>query len=83
MIKIYGITRQQMIEQEVGLPILWDNGDSEYIFCSESLVIEELPDTHEGMGEDDGYTQRVSIASRIGRMVGIDYQDFVKEIPND
>ena len=76
---VYGITRQQMIEQEVGLPILWDNGESEYIFCSDSVVIEELPDTHEGMGEDDGYTQRVSINGRIGRLVGADYQDFCGE----
>ena len=76
---VYGITRQQMIEQEVGLPILWDNGKSEYIFCSDSLVIEELLDTHEGMGEGDGYTQRVSINGRIGRMVGADYQDFCGE----
>ena len=81
---MYGISRKQMIEQEVGLSFMWDDGVEEWLFCSDTLIIEGLNDTHEEMGWDDGYTQRVSVTDsskgikkRLGRMVGADYEDFV------
>jgi len=93
MSEMYGISRKQMIKQEVGLAILWDGdaspwdgGPEEWLTCSDTLIIEGLNDTHEGMGEADGYTKRVSVTDsskgikdRIGRMVNADYEDFVEE----
>jgi hypothetical protein len=81
---MYGISRKQMIKQGIGLPVIWDDGVEEWLLCSDTLIIEGLNDTHEGMGEDDGYTCRVSVTDsskgikeRLGRIVGADYQDFM------
>ena len=70
MSEVYGLSRKQMIEQEVGLSILWDGdvpswdgGPEEWLICSDTLIIEGLNDTHEGMGEADGYTKRVSVTA--------------------
>ena len=58
---MYNLTRKEMIDYPVSLSVIWDNDDEQWLECSEDLIIEGLDDTHEGMGEDDGYNRRIKV----------------------
>jgi hypothetical protein len=76
----YGISKQEMIRQRVGLPIKWANGEEEWLFCSNTLVIVALP------SEEGEERQRVLVTDkekglqeREGKMVRVDYTDFAED----
>ena len=78
----YELSRNEMIDNKIAIPVEWSDGSEGYLTCTQTLQIETV---EQDENDCSGWERVVvtdpeqNLIRREGRIVSIDYSDFVED----